>query len=149
MSSFIQSKAAKTCYFILGLAVISAVMFFMLNNSKISASVSSSKLLFEEDFHDFGTVPQGPQIEYSFKFTNKGKSPLIIDRVQPSCGCTGATTDGKNEYAKGESGEIKVTFNTQGREGHQEKQVIIFSNDPDSPQKNIKFVCNIDPTMQQ
>ncbi len=148
MNNFIQSKAAKTGYFVLGMLVITAVMFFLANNSKIAASISSSKLLFEEESHDFGTVPQGPQLDYTYKFTNKGKSPLIIEKVQPSCGCTGATTDGKNEYAKGESGEIKVTFNTQGRTGHQEKHIIVFSNDPEMPQLNLKFTCDIDPSMQ-
>lgn len=148
MSNFIQSKAAKAGYLILGLLVISSVMLFLMNNSKLSASVSASKILFDEEFHDFGTVGQGPVLEYSFKFTNKGKSPLIIEKVQPSCGCTGATTGGQNEYAKGESGEIKVTFNTQGRTGHQEKHVIVFTNDPDMPQANLKFTCNIDEKMQ-
>lgn len=148
MNGFINSKAAKTGYFVAGMLIIAAVMFFLFNNSKISASVSSSKILFEEETHDFGKVPQGPQLEYSFKFTNKGKSPLIIEKVQPSCGCTGATTGGKNEYAKGESGEIKITFNTQGRTGHQEKHVIVFTNDPDAPQKNLKFTCDIDANMQ-
>ncbi|MEP7145840.1 MAG: DUF1573 domain-containing protein [bacterium] len=148
MNNFIQSKAAKAGYFVLGMLVISAVMFFLLNNSKISASISSSKLMFEEESHDFGTVPQGPQLEYTYKFTNKGKSPLIIEKVQPSCGCTGATTDGKNEYAKGESGEIKITFNTQGRTGHQEKHIVVFSNDPEIPQTNLNFTCDIDPNMQ-
>lgn len=148
MSNFIQSKAVKTVYFILGLLVISTVMFFLANNSKLAASVSSSKILFDEEYHDFGTVPQGPQLEYSFKFTNKGKSPLVIEKVQPSCGCTGATTGGQNEYAKGESGEIKVTFNTQGRTGRQEKHIVIFTNDPDMPQTNLKFTCDIDQNMQ-
>lgn len=148
MTNFIQSKAAKTGYFVLGMLVISAVMFFLINNSRIAASISSSKIVFEEETHDFGKVPQGPQLEFSFKFTNKGKSPLIIEKVQPSCGCTGATTDGKNEYSKGESGEIKVTFNTQGRQGRQEKQILVFTNDPDAPQKAIKFSCDIDTNMQ-
>lgn len=148
MSNFIQTKAAKSLYFMLGLTVIAGVMFFLLNNSRISASGSSSKLLFEEEYHDFGKVPQGPQLEYAFKFSNKGKSPLIIERVQTSCGCTGATTGGKNEYSKGESGEVKITFNTQGRQGHQEKQIIVFSNDPDSPQKTLRITCDIDPNMQ-
>ncbi|MBK6771107.1 MAG: DUF1573 domain-containing protein [Ignavibacteria bacterium] len=93
-------------------------------------------------------VPQGPQVEYSFKFTNKGKSPLIIEKVQTSCGCTGATTGGKNEYAKGESGEVKITFNTQGREGRQEKHIMVFTNDPDLPQKDLKFSCDIDTEMK-
>ncbi len=148
MNGFIQSKAAKTGYFVLGMLIISALMFFLANNSKISASISSSKLLFEEDSHDFGKVPQGPQLEYSYKFTNKGKSLLVIDKVQPSCGCTGATIGGKNEYEKGESGEVKITFNTQGRSGHQEKHIMVFSNDPETPQKELKFTCDIDENMQ-
>jgi len=148
MSKFIQSKSAKAVYFIFGLAVISGIMIFLLNNSKISASVSTSKIVFEEEVHDFGKVPQGPQLEYSFKFVNKGKSPLVIEKVQSSCGCTGATTDGKNEYSKGESGEIKVTFNTQGRSGRQEKHIMVFTNDPDMPQKDLKITCEIDENMQ-
>ncbi len=148
MSNFLQTKTAKTGYFIVGLLIIAGAMFFLVNNSKIAASVSASKILFDEETHDFGTVPQGPQLEYSFKFTNKGKTPLVIEKVQPSCGCTGATTGGKNEYAKGESGEIKITFNTQGRSGHQEKHVIVFTNDPDAAQKNLKFTCDIDPNIQ-
>ena len=147
MSNFIQSKAAKTVYFFIGLMVISAVMFLLFNNSKISASISTAKLVFEEEYHDFGKVPQGPQLEYSFKFTNKGKSPLVIEKVQPSCGCTGATTGGKNEFAKGESGEVKVTFNTQGRSGRQEKHIMVFTNDPDMPQKDLKISCEIDETL--
>jgi len=148
MSNFIQSKAAKTGFFLVGMFAIAAVMFFLINNSKISASISTSKILFEDEYHDFGKVSQGPQLEYSFRFTNKGKSTLIIEKVQPSCGCTGATTGGKNEFDKGESGEIKVTFNTQGREGRQEKHIMIFTNDPDMPQKDLKISCDIDPSMQ-
>ncbi len=148
MSNIIQSKAAKAGYLVFGLMVIAAVMFFLMNNSKLVASGSSSKILFEEEYHDFGTVGQGPVLEYAFKFSNKGKSPLIIEKVQPSCGCTGATTGGKNEYSKGESGEIKVTFNTQGRTGHQEKHVLVFTNDPDMPQVNLKFSCNIDENLK-
>ncbi|MBK7159608.1 MAG: DUF1573 domain-containing protein [Ignavibacteria bacterium] len=46
-------------------------------------------------------------------------------------------------YSEGESGEIKITFNTQGREGHQEKQVHVFSNDTDNPDKVLTFSCDI------
>ncbi len=148
MANFLQTKTAKSIYFLFGMAVIAGVMFMLMNNSRISATGSSSKILFEEDYHDFGKVSQGPQLEYAFKFTNKGKSPLIIERVQTSCGCTGATTGGKNEYSKGESGEVKVSFNTQGRQGRQEKQIIVFTNDPDNPQKNLRITCDIDPNMQ-
>ena len=148
MSNFIKSKTAKTVYFVFGLMVISAAMFLLMNNSKISASMSAAKVIFEEEYHDFGKVAQGPQLEYTYKFTNKGKTPLVIERIQPSCGCTGAASDGKTEYAMGETGEIKVTFNTQGRTGRQEKHIIVFTNDPDMPQVTLKFTADIDENME-
>lgn len=68
----------------------------------------------------------------------------MIEKVPPSCGCTGATTDGKNEYSEDESGEIKITFNTQGREGHQEKHIAVMTNDTEYPKKDPKFSCDIE-----
>jgi len=147
MNKFLESKAGKTSYFVVGLVVIFTIMFFVLNNSKLTASLKAPKIVFKEDVHDFGNVPRGPELQYNFKFTNKGNANLIIERVQTSCGCTGATVGEKTEYKKNESGEIKVNFTTQGREGHQEKTIIIYSNDPENPQKVITVKCDIDPTM--
>ncbi len=147
MSSFLNSKTGKTSYFIVGIAVIFAVLFLVVNNSKLTASLKAPKIVFKEDSHDFGKVPRGPELQYNFKFTNKGNSTLNIERVQTSCGCTGATVGEKSDYAKNESGEIKVNFSTQGREGHQEKTIIVYSNDPQNPQKVLTIKCDIDPNM--
>jgi len=91
MSNFLNSKAVKTTYFVLGVAAIFTIMFFVLNNSKLTASLKAPKIVFKEESHDFGKVPRGPELQYNFKFTNKGNSTLTIERVQTSCGCTGAT----------------------------------------------------------
>ncbi len=147
MNKFLESKAGKTSYFVVGLAVIFTIMFFVLNNSKLTASLKAPKIVFKEEVHDFGKVPRGPELQYNFKFTNKGNANLIIERVQTSCGCTGATVGEKTEYKKNESGEIKVNFTTQGREGQQEKTIIIYSNDPENPQKVLSIKCEIDPSM--
>jgi len=110
-------------------------------------SGKSPKIVFSETKHDFGKVPSGPQLTYSFKFKNKGKETLLIKDIITSCGCTGATVGNKTEYGKNEKGEVSVTFNTQGREGHQEKNIIIKSNDPFSPEVVLTVSCNIDPTL--
>lgn len=149
MSNFLNSKAGKTSYFIAGLAVIFAVMYFVFTASHVTASMRSPKIVFKEDVHDFGKVPRGPELQYNFRFTNKGNALLIIDRVQTSCGCTGATVGDKKEYKKNESGEIKVNFNTQGRSGTQEKTVVVYSNDPETPQKTLTVKCEIDETQSQ
>jgi hypothetical protein len=149
MKKFINSRSGKISYFVVGLAAILTIMFFVVNNSKLTASLKAPKIIFKEDVHDFGKVPKGPELQYNFKFTNKGNAPLVIERVQTSCGCTGATVGDKKEYLKNESGEIKVNFSTQGREGHQEKTITIYSNDPENPQKTISITCEIDPNMEQ
>lgn len=143
MKEFIQSKTAKTGYFVVGLVIIFAMLFVVLTNSKLTASLRAPKIYFKEEVHNFGTVPRGPELQYNFKFTNKGNAVLKIERVQTSCGCTGATVGEKTEYKKGESGEIKITFNTQGRSGHQEKIINVFSNDPETPQKDLKVQCEV------
>jgi len=145
MKNLVKSNSAKGIYFATGIIAIVIIMIALITftNSKLTASVANAKILFTEETHDFGKVEQGIVLEYSYKFTNEGDEALMIEKVQPSCGCTGATTDGKNEYTEGESGEIKITFNTQGREGHQEKHITVFTNDKENPQKELKFMCDI------
>ena len=148
MAEFIESKIAKTIYFVIGFAVIVFAMSFVLKRSKLAASINSPQIHFQEVVHDFGKVPQGPQLQYNFKFKNQGAFPLKIDKVQTSCGCTGATVGEKTEYQNNESGEISVTFNTQGREGKQEKTIIVFTNELTNPSKTISITCDIDPNMK-
>jgi hypothetical protein len=148
MKNFLSSKAGKTIYFVIGFLILSSVIFLVINNSKLTASLKAPKIVFKEDVHDFGTVPRGPELQYNFTFSNKGNSDLQIERVQTSCGCTGATVGEKTEYKKNESGEIRVNFSTQGREGHQEKTIIVYSNDPLNPQKALIIKCDIDPNME-
>jgi len=148
MSKLIQTNGAKFAFFIVGLAVVFSVLFVVFSNSSITASLKTPKIVFNEESHDFGRVPQGPQLQYNFEFVNKGNAPLKIEKVQTSCGCTGATVGEKTEYQKNEEGVLKVTFNTQGREGKQEKSILVFTNDPDNEKVVLKIKCHIDPYME-
>ena len=143
-----QTESAFAIYLGVSLLIGFIVMLLISSNYAISSSDLKAKIMFENESHDFGKVEQGIQLEYSFKFINEGAVPLFIKKVQPSCGCTGAVTDGESEYSEGESGEIKITFNTQGRTGRQEKHIVVFTNDPDMPQINLKISCDIDVNMK-
>lgn len=87
---------------------------------------------FETESYDFGTVKSGDKVEYSFKFTNIGKSTLKILKTKASCGCT-ATNPSETELKKKKSAEIKIVFNTSGRKGKQHKTVTVITNDPNKP----------------
>ena len=61
---------------------------------------------------DFGSIPEGQKLEVAYRFLNSGTKPLIIARVQPSCGCTVA--EQPNEpIMPGKEGVIRASFNSE------------------------------------
>ena len=92
-----------------------------------SAANSKPVMSFKDTLHDFGTIHEGETMEYSFEFTNTGKTPLIISNAAASCGCTIADYD-RNPILPGGKGSIKVHYNSQGRSGLQEKMISVTTN---------------------
>lgn len=88
-------------------------------------------ILFEKTLHDFGTMEYGSDATYNFEFMNAGKTPLIITKCEPSCGCTVAdwTKDPINKKAKG---MVKVRYNTTVV-GPFAKTITVVSNAQNSP----------------
>ncbi len=84
-------------------------------------------ITFKQDHYDFGKITEGEKVSYDFKFTNTGKSPLIISDATATCGCTTPEYP-KTPIEPGKSGDIKVTFNSEGKEGMQRKVITITSN---------------------
>ncbi len=82
---------------------------------------------FDQSTVDLGKLTEGDTILHTFKFTNTGKSDLILKSVNASCGCT--TPEYTNKpVAPGEKGDIKVKFNSANKEGKQNKTVTAYAN---------------------
>jgi hypothetical protein len=96
-------------------------------NAPKTTSLTTENVAFKSDSYDFGTIPEGPAAEHVFMFTNTGKEPIVIERVQPSCGCT-APDWTKEPVAPGKQGIVTSTYGTQGRPGHLEKNMTVFTN---------------------
>jgi hypothetical protein len=88
---------------------------------------SLPEITFDKDFHDFGKISEGEKVTYSFRFKNTGKGDLIVQTASGSCGCTVPEIPEK-PLSPGETGFIKVQFNSEGRAGIQEKQVTVVTN---------------------
>ena len=81
-----------------------------LGKSEVNVSTEVGAFSWDASSHDFGKIKQGVPVTHEFKFTNTGKSALVIVNAQPSCGCT--TPDWtKTPVPPGGSGFIKATFN--------------------------------------
>lgn len=87
---------------------------------------NAPEIVFEKEVHDFGTIEYGGNGVYDFKFSNTGKSPLIISNARGSCGCTVPKWP-KEPIGKGQSGSINVSYDTK-RPGPFTKTVTITSN---------------------
>lgn len=102
---------------------ISLMVFWGLNNAVYAQVIS-----FEETTHDFGTVSEANgDITHEFVFTNTGDKPLVIQRVNASCGCT---TPGwtKEPVQPGAKGFVKATYGTKGRVYPFDKTLTVLSN---------------------
>ncbi|MDQ7817198.1 MAG: DUF1573 domain-containing protein [Melioribacteraceae bacterium] len=125
------------------ITVLFPILFISVLANQTFAQVNGPKITFNETKHNFGKVREGVEVTYQFKFRNEGEKNLVIQKVQASCGCTGASVGDKKEFKKDEAGEIKVTFNTSGRSGVQSKTVSVKSNDPANPVVALLFTCEI------
>jgi hypothetical protein len=92
---------------------------------------------------DFGTIQEGQLLEVSFRFRNTGKKPLVIEKVQPSCGCTVAEQP-KEPIQPGGEGQIKASFNSQGRTGTNHKTLFVYANMKDAPTHSLQFVVQVE-----
>jgi len=82
---------------------------------------------FAEEKHDFGTIKDGDVVEHTFEFTNTGQAPLIISNAKATCGCTVPEWP-REPIPVGESGKIKVRFNSKNKPGIQNKTVTLTAN---------------------
>lgn len=87
---------------------------------------NAPEISFDKLVHDYGTIPFGGDGVCTFKFTNTGKEPLILQQPQSSCGCTVPTWP-KEPVLPGNSSEIQVTYNTK-KAGPINKTVTVRSN---------------------
>lgn len=94
----------------------------------LAAFASAQTLKVEQEVIDYGTIAKGADGNKVFTVTNTGDKPLIISKVQPSCGCT-VPTWSQEPIAPGKSGSIKVHYDTN-RPGAFAKTIQVSSNDP-------------------
>lgn len=81
---------------------------------------------FETVVIDYGKIAHNADGVRVFKFKNVGKSPLIINNIKSSCGCT-VPKKPTEAILPGKSGEIEVKYATN-RVGGFSKSITVKSN---------------------
>lgn len=86
-----------------------------------------SSIQFEEVTYNYGTIKAGDKINHTFRFKNTGNVPLEIENAEGSCGCTQPVYP-FIPINPGQTGEIKVAFNSLGKAGKVQTKVTITAN---------------------
>lgn len=87
---------------------------------------TQDSIVFVTMMHDYGTIVQGSDGACEFKFTNKGKLPLVLSNVKASCGCTVPEWP-QEPILPGKTSSIKVKYNTNNQ-GNFSKTITVNSN---------------------
>lgn len=96
-----------------------------------SATVLCQKtqIYFDVKEYDFGKIKEADgNVTHVFEFVNKGKTPLVVSKVQASCGCTSPSWT-KEPIAAGKKGTVTATYSPTGRSGAFTKTITVFCND--------------------
>ncbi|MBN1107179.1 MAG: DUF1573 domain-containing protein [Bacteroidales bacterium] len=94
---------------------------------------------------DLGKMAGSTTREAEFKFTNSGKSDLIIRHVKSTCGCTAIQQGLTGVNIKpGESRSIKAVFNSGGYKGKVTKAIYVYTNDPKKSEVVLMLTAEVD-----
>lgn len=93
------------------------------------------KINFNETSHSFGKIKEeGGLATYKFEFKNTGNQPVIITRVQSSCGCT--TPDWtRSPVVPGAKGFVSTQYDPRNRPGAFNKHVLVYNTATKEPVK--------------
>ena len=103
-----------------------AVVLISLCSLGAVAQEKIAQIEFKQTTIDYGTIEKGADGVRVFEFTNTGNAPLIISKVNSSCGCT-VPKKPNGPIMPGDTGEIQVKYDTK-RVSPIRKTVTVLSN---------------------
>jgi len=100
----------------------------IINTAKAISTEPGATVGFDKYKYDFGTIKENDgKVSTVFIFTNLGDSPLLISKVDASCGCT--TPEWTREpVLPCEQGYIKATYNPVNRLNFFERSLTVYTN---------------------
>ncbi|HEX6639690.1 MAG TPA: DUF1573 domain-containing protein, partial [Thermoanaerobaculia bacterium] len=106
-------------------------------------SAKGPKLTLVDPVKDFGTVPKGQKLDWSFQVRNTGTSDLEILAAKPGCGCTVADFD--KIIKPGQTGKVTAHVDTTNFAGPIAKPVTLETNDTSTPNAQLTITAVVKP----
>ena len=124
----------------LGLSALAPVLPAVAGEEKPAAA---PRVRVEPEGFDFGRAQQNKTLRKEFTLRNFGDAVLVIEGVTTTCGCTAAIT-AETRLEPGASTQLRVTLETRSYSGKLERQVLVRSNDPETPLLPVKVSATVE-----
>lgn len=91
-------------------------------------TAAAQQLIFPDSVCNVGSIAENdPPRTYRFRCENRSDKPVVILRVDTSCGCVKSSFS-KRPIAPGATGEVVVTFDPHGRAGALYKVMPVYTS---------------------
>jgi hypothetical protein len=136
-----MSKRLFSTLLVLSLALTAP---FAVAQEKASTDAAKGPhLSLTEPIKDFGTVPKGQKLDWSFVVHNTGTTDLEILAAKPACGCTVADFD--KIIKPGQTGKVTAHVDTTNFAGPIAKAVTLETNDAATPNAQLTITAIVKP----
>ncbi|HEX3581402.1 MAG TPA: DUF1573 domain-containing protein [Thermoanaerobaculia bacterium] len=106
----------------------------------------AGRLTIVEPVKEYGEVPKGEKLDWSFLVKNTGDADLQILAAKPGCGCTVADFD--KVIKPGETGKVTAHVDTTAFAGPISKTVSIETSDPTTPEAVLTIHATVKPFVE-
>lgn len=111
-----------------------------------AAPEKTGRLTIVEPVKEYGEVPKGEKLDWSFAIKNTGDGDLQILAAKPGCGCTVADFD--KVIKPGETGKVTAHVDTTAFAGPISKTISIETNDLSTPEAVLTIHATVKPFVE-
>ena len=106
----------------------------------VGAGTARAEIAWANPNQEFQRTAEDRELTANFAFRNAGKTPVTIQKITTTCGCTTAELP-KMTWQPGEAGTLPARFIFGGRRGAQAKSIMVATDDGKTAQ--LSFKCLI------
>jgi hypothetical protein len=106
---------------------------------------ATPRIVCDQADHDFGDALEGDRLTHAFRLGNAGAAPLQIRGVGRSYGC--AAVNPPESISPGEFVDLRISCDTDGRQGKLLDRIVVRSDDPLAPELALRLESRVEPRL--
>ena len=125
--------------------ILLLLLFFVALLSGCARKVGPTEVTVVDSVRHYRPLLLGEELTMHYDVTNVGKEPLVVNDIQPSCGCILTNMSSNLIILLGETKRLIFTYNSSGNAGYVKHTIRIYGNVLPKGEIDLVFDINIVP----